>query len=306
MIALLGTAAVFCTMMAIYYWLEIRIAKQQTRKVLEKYVGTPSKLHWSDAMVERLDKTNWAKRLEPQLKRASIKLRPAEYGALLVLISIFISLFLKMGMKAPFLISVIVGVSVTFIASSLFLSSRKFIYVQRIDAQLSEVCRLLSSTARAGLSIPQGLELVVKEMSSPIRDELGIVVRELRLGRNLEVSLKDMLTRVNSRDLKVFVNALIIQRRAGGDLARVLAEMARTMEERKIIHKTIDASIAQSRYSAYLLPFISIIIVLIMSQMVNGFFDLFTSFVGIVILIIFIGMQVLGFLLIKRFANIKI
>src|SRR5690606_9285570 len=112
-------------------------------------------------------------------------------------------------------------------------------------------CRLLSSAARAGLSIPQGLELAVKELPAPIRNELGVVVQELQLGRHLEGALQKLLKRVHSQDLNVFVNALIIQQRSGGDLARVMAQMASTMEERKIISHIIRSFTPPSRYSAY-------------------------------------------------------
>lgn len=199
-----------------------------------------------------------------------------------------------------------IGTTLVPFISKMFLESRRNIYVRRVESQLSEVCRLLSSAARAGLSIPQGLELVVKEMAPPVRDELAIVVRELQLGKDLEKSLQDLYRRVNSRDVRIFINALIIQQRAGGDLGAVLGEMAGTMEERKIISKTIDASISQSKYTAYFLPVISALMVYMMSQMIDDFFDFFTSMMGLVVLTIFVVMQVVGFLLIKKISDIKV
>lgn len=304
--ALLFASATFCFVMALHFFLQARSAKHETEALLERYVGTPSSLSWSDQLVERLDKQNWAKKLEPQLKRASIKLRPAEYGAAVVGVGLALVLILKMIVEMPLFVALLASLILTPLASKFFLNSRKFIYVQRINAQLSEVCRLLSSTARAGLSIQQGLEVVAKEMASPVKDELSIVVQEQQLGRDLEVSLRELLKRVPSKDLEVFVNALIIQRRAGGDLAKVLAQMASTMEERKIIHKTIDATVAQSRYTAYVLPFLSILIVFVMGQLMEGFYDMFTSFLGIVVLIIFVVLQVVGFLLVKKISDIRV
>ena len=165
---------------------------------------------------------------------------------------------------------------------------------------------MLSSAARAGLSIPQGLELAVKELPAPIRNELEIVVQELQLGRHLEGALQELLKRVFSQDLHVFVNALIIQQRSGGDLARVMAQMASTMEERKIISQIIRSVTAQARYSAYLLPVISIFIVFMMSRMIEGFFDLFTTFFGMIIAGIFVVLQIIGVLLVRKISNIEV
>ncbi|AUS07570.1 hypothetical protein C1X05_00995 [Laceyella sacchari] len=304
--AIVGALAVLCSMLALFNWVEMRSAQRQTNEVLEKYVGTKTEISWSDRLADRLDNQEWAKKLAPQLKRASINLRPSEYGALLIAGELGLTFLLYLGLDAPFFMSLLIAGVLTPLGSRMLINSRKFLYVRKIDAQLSEACRLLSSAARAGLSIPQGLELVVKEMSGPIKEELNTVVKELQLGKSVEVSLRELTMRVPSRDLQVFVNALIIQRRAGGDLARVLSEMASTMEERKIIHKTIDATVAQARFSAYMLPVVSILIVFMMSQMIDNFFDFFTNIFGIIVLIIFIIMQVIGFILIKRIADIKV
>ncbi|WP_124726342.1 type II secretion system F family protein [Staphylospora marina] len=306
MIALLGAAAVFCLMLALYHWIIYTREKAQTAEVLERYVGSRSETRWSDRLADRLDRQRWARRLEPKLLRASIRLRPSEYGVLLVGAGVVILLFMNAGLGAPFGISLLVAVILVPFGSKMLMESRKFLYARKVDAQLSEVCRLMSSAARAGLSVPQALELVHNEMDGPIKEELGVVVRELRLGRNLDASLNEMLRRVNTRDLKVFANALIIQRKAGGDLARVLSEMAGTMEERKIINKTIDATIAQARYTAYLLPVLSLLIIFLMSRMIDGFFDFFTTLFGMITLAVFVLLQIIGFLVIRRIADIKI
>ncbi|MDR6227070.1 type II secretion system F family protein [Desmospora profundinema] len=304
-IAILGAASVFSLFMVLFYALQYRTVKKQTHETMGEKTSVIAEERFSEQLAQKIDQQQWAKRLEPQLKRASLKIRPSEYGALLLAVGLFLFFLLYYWLEAPLWLGIVVATSLTPIGSRLFLASRKFIYVNKINNQLSETCRLLSSAARAGLSIPQGLELVMQELPSPIKDEVAIVVRESRLGRDLEHSLNDMLTRVYSRDLQVFINALIIQRRAGGDLATVLNEMANTMEERKIINKTIDASIAQARYSAYLLPLISLLIVIMMSQMIEGFFDFFTSIFGLIVLVVFIFMQVLAFFLIKKIADIR-
>ncbi|MEW9032160.1 MAG: type II secretion system F family protein [Planifilum fimeticola] len=242
----------------------------------------------------------------PKLERASVRLRPAEYGGIVLVGGLLFGLILSWFLEVNQLICLVVGISLAPVASNLFLISRKHLYVSKIDDQLPEACRLLSSAARAGLSIPQGLELAVKELPAPIRNELEIVVQELQLGRHLEGALQELLKRVFSQDLHVFVNALIIQQRSGGDLARVMAQMASTMEERKIISQIIRSVTAQARYSAYLLPVISIFIVFMMSRMIEGFFDLFTTFFGMIIAGIFVVLQIIGVLLVRKISNIEV
>lgn len=307
LIAVLAGGSVFCALMGLYSLIRIQSAKSERDEMMAKWVrSTGEAIRWSDSLADKLDEMEWAKRLAPRLERASIKLRPSEYGALMLAGGGLLIVILKVGMGAPMWMSLAAGTALTPIASNMFLKSRRMIYIRKIDGQLSEACRLLSSAARAGLSVPQGLEIVVQEMPAPIKNELATVVRELQLGSDLEVSLRKFLDRVNSKDIHVFVNALIIQRRAGGDLAKVLSEMASTMEERKIINKTIDASIAQARFSAYMLPVISALVIYLLSQLIDDFFGLFTKGFGIVLLAIFLLLQAIGFFLIKKIADIRV
>lgn len=304
--ALLAGGSLFFAAWSFYFLLSMRRDRSKTRERLSRWVKRGMDVRWSDSLVDYLDQMAWAKKLQPKLERASIRLRPAEYGGIVLVGGFLFGLLLSWFLEINQLICLIIGFSLAPVASNLFLLSRRHLYVAKIDEQLSEACRLLSSAARAGLSIPQGLELAVKELPAPIRNELEIVVQELQLGRHLEGALQEMLKRVYSQDLHVFVNALIIQQRSGGDLARVMAQMASTMEERKIISQVISSVTAQSRYTAYLLPVVSIFVVFIMSRMIEGFFDLFTSFIGMIIAGIFIVLQIIGVLLVRKISNIEV
>ncbi|TCP69238.1 type II secretion system F family protein [Baia soyae] len=298
--------SVFCFVIAIYFWLRARQSKKETNQQIEKYMDAIVEERWSDRLVDRLDRQSWAVQLQPSLERASISLRPGEYGALLVVAGAVVMFLINRMFGLPLYISLLLATSLVPVASKFFLNSRRRIYIKRMDDQLGEVCRLLSSAARAGMSIHQGLELVVKEISNPMQKELGVVVREIQLGRDLEVSLYELLRKADSKDLRVFVNALVIQRRAGGNLSQALNEMARTMEERKIINKTVDATIAQSRMTAYMLPFVSMAAILMISQLMGDFKQFATSIFGILSILVFAVMQIIGFILIKKISDIKV
>lgn len=307
LIALLVALAVWFGLRSVHQLLIISREKREINERIAKWtLGNRPVLSWSDQLVEKFDQTDLAKKLEPILIRASISLRPTEFIMIIFMVGVFLAIGIYFLLGAGLFISILISAVVTPVGVKVFLNSRKHIYSFQIDSQLSDACRLLSSAARAGLSVPQGLELVVKEMPKPISHELGIVYREVKLGKSLEQSLQDMLERVSSKDLQVFVNALIIQRRAGGDLASVLSEMARTMEERKIITQTIQASVSQAKYSAYALPLVSILTVIMLSKMIDGFFDLITSFAGLIIVTIFLLLQILGVYLVRKISDIKV
>ncbi|MFC4075480.1 type II secretion system F family protein [Salinithrix halophila] len=308
MSALFAAGAAASAVWALYYYLIISGERKKAHEKLNDwmYHGV-EKTSWSDSLSDKIDSTDWAKKMKPKLEQASLDMKPSDYGAILFMGAIILYvLFNFMAGIESVLLSLLLSIVLVPVGSNLFLRSRKHIYAQRIDNQLSEVCRLLSSAARAGLSIPQGLHLVVQEMQGPVKTELGRVVQEIDLGRDVEESLRELLGRVETRDMQIFVNALIIQRRAGGDLAKVMSEMAATMEDRKIIHQTIRAVTSQARTSAYALPLISLLITFMLSKMIDGFYDLFTTIPGITLIIIFVLLQILGVYLVRKFSEIRV
>ena len=79
-----------------------------------------------------------------------------------------------------------------------WLRARRF---RQINAQLGEALTLVSSSLRSGLSLPQGVELVVQEMEPPIAEEFAIVIKENRLGLAFDEALTNLAERVPTPDL---------------------------------------------------------------------------------------------------------
>ena len=75
--------------------------------------------------------------------------------------------------------------------------------------------------------MPAAIELAVREIDAPAKDELQTVVDELTLGRSLDDSLASLQRRLPSREISVLMTTLIIQQRAGGDAVRALQELSR-------------------------------------------------------------------------------
>ena len=61
-----------------------------------------------------------------------------------------------------------------------------------------------------------------------------------------------MRARVRSPRLDTVVAACVLQRRAGGDLARLLRESARSMEEQSRLEGELRAATAQARFTGLL------------------------------------------------------
>src|SRR5699024_10098311 len=141
---------------------------EANEQVIAWLKGRKERLSWSDSIVDRLDRMKWAEKLVLPLERAGINLRPAEFVPIVILAGVILTFALTMGFGIYYVISIGISVILTPTGAWLFLRSRDKVYITKIEAQLSEACRLLASSARAGLSVPQGLQIVIQEITGPI------------------------------------------------------------------------------------------------------------------------------------------
>nr|WP_280518658.1 type II secretion system F family protein [Lederbergia wuyishanensis] len=164
----------------------------------------------------------------------------------------------------------------------------------------------MSNTMKAGLTIPQGIEMVGEELKAPIGPEFKGMVQQLRLGTSFEDVMNQLRERFASKELNIFVSTVIIQHRVGGNLAEVLSIMADTLEERARVNKEVDTVTAEARFIALILPIMPLMMALMMNLFIEGFLNpLFTKW-GLVLLTIFIGMQLLAFLVIRKITTIRV
>lgn len=195
--------------------------------------------------------------LAEQLTRADLKLRSSEFvmiqagflaaGALIAL--------WRFGFAPEF---VLAGVG-AYLLPMRYVKYRQGRRLKTFNRRLPDTLNLLSNALKAGLSLPQALEAVVRNSAPPISDELARVIREVNLGTQLSQALSHMVRRVGSEDLDLIVTAIAIQSSVGGNLARILDSISHTIRQRVQVKSQISALTAQARASGWiitLLPFI--------------------------------------------------
>src|SRR5262249_16935101 len=93
----------------------------------------------------------------------------------------------------------------------------------RITRALPYHLDLLTLAVEAGLDFTGALAKVVeKGKPGPLKDELSLVLKQLKLGKTREESLKALIQRVDLQALTTFLTALILADRMGTSLGKVL------------------------------------------------------------------------------------
>lgn len=181
---------------------------------------------------------------------------------------------------------------------------------QRRDAfvaQLPEVARLLSNGASAGLSMPAAIELAVKEMESPARDELQTVIDELGLGRSLDESLESLQRRLPSREIAVLLTTLVVQQRAGGDVVKALQDLSATLDQRRETIREVKTLMAGAVFTSYIVPVMGGVCLLVLNGINSQTLHrMTTNPVGIAALIVAALLYALAFVMIRQVTRIEV
>ncbi len=121
---------------------------------------------------------------------------------------------------------------------------------EKIEDQLADAMVSLSSAIRAGLSLPQALDVLATQCPRPIREEFQQIHGEYQLGKTLDVCLKEARDRLKSENFALFAAAMEASRQSGGRLNEVVERIAVSVRELHRLERKILTETAQSRSSA--------------------------------------------------------
>jgi tight adherence protein B len=285
------------------------------RKDLGERFATSTALANINRVVEKRD---YGSNLARELARADVALKPSEFIAIrfaaiigvplgMIILSSFIS---PLGSPLAWILGLVVG----WWLPRFWLNRRKSGRLKAFNSGLSDTIMLLANSLRAGSSFLQSVEMVCREARAPISTEFSRVIREVNLGLPLDDALANLGRRMKSDDLDLMITAIAIQHQVGGNLAEILDTIAYTIRERVRIKGEIKTLTAQQRMSGYVVGFLPVALVLLLSVIAPSFMApmlqkppaLFGQPAGFFILGFGGLMMGIGFILIRRIVDIEV
>ncbi len=172
--------------------------------------------------------------------------------------------------------------------------------VLRIDDQLDNFILALANALKTTPSIGAAFNSVVIVIEDPIKKEVDLAIKEMKVGSTLDQALLHMAARVGSRSLDSALSAILIGRQVGGNLPKVLETTAHTLREMKRLEGVIRTKTADGRMQMWVIALMPVVFIVILSQMFTGYFNPLTQSVTGYIIIIIIGGCWVGSLLLAR------
>lgn len=177
----------------------------------------------------------------------------------------------------------------------------------KYDDQLPDALIMASNGLRAGFSLVQTLEMVSNEATPPLSQEFQLLLKEHRLGADLDEALEHLALRLPSMDTRIFVNSLLILRQVGGNLTEIFDTLAETIKERKRVHAKIKTMTAEGTTQAYILSVLPIVLGFIMYKLNPETMSLlFTTTLGWVLVVLMGLMEAVGLFWMLKMVKVRI
>lgn len=258
-----------------------------------------------DELVEaRVSRTERGAILSERLRAAGSERSAGQF--LLIVAGLGLATLVVVHLLFPLLLAVAAAVVAVW-GSFAWLERRLDRRKEEFIGQLPEIARLLSNGASAGLSMPAAIELTVREIEVPARDELQKVVEELQFGRSMADSLESLQRRLPSREVSVLMTTLIIQQRAGGDMVQALQELSETLDSRRQTLREVTTLLAGAVYTSYLVPFLGLGALLLLNAINSSLLKQMTSKpLGILALVVASILYVIGWVTIRRTTRVEL
>jgi tight adherence protein B len=132
------------------------------------------------------------------------------------------------------------------------LRARRERYRAAVDAGVAQAAVAIADAIGGGRPLRTAISEAALGLGGAAGHELRRTRAELEAGAATDDALEAMRVRVRSPRMDTLVAACVLQRRAGGDLAGLLRESARAMEDQARLEDEVRSATAQARFTAML------------------------------------------------------
>ncbi|GAA0591026.1 hypothetical protein GCM10009001_03810 [Virgibacillus siamensis] len=243
--------------------------------------------------------------LQEQLSIAGVLAKPEEFTIFRWMFAVIAAgvLHLVMGNMMMLLIGFLAG----FVFPMVWLKGKQKKRIKAFNDGLPGMITSIIGSLRAGFGFLQALQMVARESYPPIKDEVELVLKSLQYGTSMDDALLEWKRRMPSAELGLLVDAIIIQRQSGGNLAYLLDKILETNRARTKIENQIKTLTAQGKLSGLiisLLPIgLGILIFIINPEYIS---TLFTNPIGMLMLGVAGVGFIIGFIFVRKITTIEV
>ncbi len=127
----------------------------------------------------------------------------------------------------------------------------------------------MSRVLRVGQTTQSAFQVIANDFPTPIAEEFSQSFEQQHLGVSFEVALRDLARRTGIMEMHIFVVALIVNHRVGGNLAELLSKLANLIRLRVKMQGRVRALTGEGRMQAAVLlalPIVAFAVLLVLNR----------------------------------------
>jgi tight adherence protein B len=179
--------------------------------------------------------------------------------------------------------------------------------VEKLEEQLDNFILALANALKTTPSVGAAFSSVAAVVSDPMRQEIDLALKEMKVGSTLEQALLHMAARVGSRQLDSALSSILIGRQVGGNLPKVLETTAGTLREMRRLEGVVRTKTAEGKAQLWVIGLMPFGLLVGLSSIWPGYFDPLTkSLIGYVIIIACTALWVASLVVARKVLSVDI
>ncbi len=202
--------------------------------------------------------------LAEKAQKAAIAFTPKQLIGVMAGLAVVAFFGLTIGTETEPPVRILLSIAIGVGAVYFWVSSKANKRLSMIEEQLPDAVELMVRSLRVGHPFTSAIQIVSKEVKDPLASEFGVIADESAYGRDVGEALKDMAERLDMQDLRFLAVAVTIQQQSGGNLAEILAGLAKVIRARFRLFRRVKAITAEAKWSGKFLsafPLVALVVI---------------------------------------------
>jgi tight adherence protein B len=202
--------------------------------------------------------------LANKAQKAAIAFSPKQLIMIMAGLAVVSFVGLTIGTETEPLVRALMAIAIGVGAVYLWVSHKAAKRLDMIEEQLPDAVELMVRSLRVGHPFSSAVQIVAKEVQDPLGSEFGVIADESAYGRDVGDALKEMAERLDMQDLRFLAVAVTIQQQSGGNLAEILAGLAKVIRARFRLFRRVKAITAEAKWSGKFLsafPLMALVVI---------------------------------------------
>ncbi|WP_187429975.1 hypothetical protein ROLI_026040 [Roseobacter fucihabitans] len=202
--------------------------------------------------------------LGEKAQKAAIAFTPRQLVMIMGLLAVVAFVGLSIATQTEVGVRALMSVGIGIGAVYFWVSTKANKRMSMIEEQLPDAVELMVRSLRVGHPFASAVQIVAKDVQDPLGTEFGMIADESAYGRDVGDALKEMAERLDMQDLRFLAVAVTIQQTSGGNLAEILAGLAKVIRARFRLFRRVKAITAEAKWSGKFLsafPVVALIVI---------------------------------------------